>query len=192
MQYDINTHRESEPARLRMRLAVRLAALAAALLLASCAGGAPGATATPTRGPGAPTGGALRGIDFTQAQYAADLMQRAGGGEVPADRVRYVDFTGDGLEEAFVVVESGGTLGDIGAGVFEAAGSGARLIYFRKLTGHVELRDRAIIVVQGAPGPNDPACCPSQLRESVIEWRKGDFEVTSEQVVANPAAGPRP
>ena len=40
-------------------------------------------------------------------------QDEAGGGEVVAERIRFADLVGDdGVEEAFVIVESGGTLGD--------------------------------------------------------------------------------
>ena len=35
------------------------------------------------------------------------------------ERIRFADLVGDdGVEEAFVIVESGGTLGDLGVGVY--------------------------------------------------------------------------
>ena len=107
---------------------------------------------------------------------------------MPRERVRYLDLTGDGVEEAVVVIESGGTLGDIGVAVFKAGGSGADLTYFRKLGGRVDTRGSALVVIEGAPAPTDAACCPAQLRERTVEWRGSAFEVTSERLVANPGA----
>jgi hypothetical protein len=165
------------------------ALLAGVLLLAGCSSAAP-EPAPPTAAPtAAQPAVAIRDIDVSQAPFATDLTRRAGGGEVPRERVRYLDLTGDGVEEAVAVVESGGTLGDIGVGVFQANGSSAALAYFRKLAGRVEMRDRTIVVVEGAPAAGDPACCPAKLRETAIEWRSGSFEVTSERVVNNPSGG---
>ncbi len=134
-------------------------------------------------------GTSLRGVDFTQPPYASDLTRRAGGGDVIPERVRLLDLTGDGIEEAVVVVESGGTLGDIGVGVYRSTSSAPDLAYFRKLAGRVDIRQSSLVIVEGAPGPGDPACCPSQLHETTIEWRNNAFEVTSERTVSNPGAG---
>ena len=166
-----------------------VAALALGLLVGACGSSAD----APTPGTGAPqtapttsVPASVRSIDFTGAPYAADLINRAGGGDVSRERVRYVDLTGDGIEEAVVVVESGGTLGDTGVGIFKEAASGADLAYFRKLGGRVDTRGSALVLIEGAPAPTDPACCPAQLRESTVEWRGSAFEVTSERLVANP------
>ena len=168
-----------------------------ALLIAVFAAcGSPSGRA-PTAPPGTPPPKlpSLHSIDFTAAPYAADLTRRAGGGDVIAERVRLVDLTGDGVEEAVVIVESGGTLGDLGVGVYQPTSSGPSLAYFRRLAGRVEIRGAALVILEGVPRPGDPACCPSEVRESTVEWRNGTFEVTSERTVpatpAVPAATPR-
>lgn len=147
-------------------------------------------TATPTATAPGPPPVALRELNLSEPPFSTDLIRRAGGGDVPRERISYLDLTGDGVDEAVAVVESGGTLGDIGVGVFRAGGPSVALVYFRKLGGRVEVRNRSIVVIEGAPAPNDPACCPSQLRESVIEWRNGNFEVTAERLVTNPTGPP--
>src|SRR5690606_1585494 len=48
-----------------------------------------------------------RQIDFTDITLIGPLIDEFGGGEVDADRVQYVDLTRDGIEDAFVIVESG-------------------------------------------------------------------------------------
>jgi hypothetical protein len=194
-----NTHRFATPA---LYLALTIVVLWASVI-AACGSGepepTPNASATaPTTStaagtPGtAPPGSSMRGLDFTQPPYAAELTQRAGGGDVSAERVRYIDLSGDGVEEAVVIVESGGTLGDIGVGIYQAGGTGPRLVYFRKLVGHVDIRNGIVVMIEGAPAPGDPECCPSQLRESSIEWRNSAFEVTSERVVPGQAGSPEP
>jgi hypothetical protein len=171
----------------------RIALLAMATLVAACGSPTPEVASTTkaaaTSASTAAAGSSLRGVDFASAQYASDLSRRAGGGEISSERTRFADLTGDGVEEAVVVVESGGTMGDLGVGVYQGSASGANLVYFRKLAGRVEVRPPALVVLEGAPGPSDPACCPSQVRESVIEWRNGSFEVTSERTVAGPTGG---
>ena len=160
-------------------------------VLAGCSGSATTPTAAPTPKSGAqalPPLLSLREVDFSGPPFDGDLINRAGGGDVPRERVRYVDLTGDGVEEAVAVVESGGTLGDIGVGVFRAQGSALNLAYFRKLGGRVEIRGAALVLIEGAPAPGDAACCPTQLKETTIEWRGTAFEVTSERVVTNPTS----
>lgn len=133
----------------------------------------------------------LRDIDFSGAPYAVDLINRSGGGEVPRERVRYVDLTGDGGEEAVVVVESGGTMGDIGVGIYRLERGAPELTFFRKLAGRVEVREQAVVLIEGVPAAGDPACCPSQLRETTIAWRDGKFAETGQKVVDNPNGGGR-
>lgn len=173
---------------IRMSAATWLAVALVVGVFAAC--GAPIGTPTSTVPPGTPTAPlpSLRSIDFTAAPYAADLTRRAGGGDVIAERVRLVDLTGDGAEEAVVVVESGGTLGDLGVGVYQPTSAGPSLAYFRKLAGRVEIRQSALVILEGVPSPGDAACCPSQVRESTVEWRNGTFEVTSERTTAAPGA----
>lgn len=130
----------------------------------------------------------LREVDFSGRPFDRDLVDRAGGGQVASDRVRYIDLTGDGREEAVVIVESGGTLGDIGVGVFSAQGPGIVMAYFRKFSGRVEIRGTTIVVIEGTPAAGDAACCPAQLKETTIEWRGTAFEVTSEKLVKNPVS----
>jgi hypothetical protein len=163
-------------------------------VVVGCSGADTGSTAVPTSKSGAltlpplPPLLSLREVDFSGPPFAGDLINRAGGGDVPRERIRYVDLTGDGVEEAVAVVESGGTLGDIGVGVFRAQGAALSLAYFRKLGGRVEIRGSAILLIEGAPAPGDAACCPAQLKETTIEWRGTVFEVTSERVVPNPTS----
>lgn len=142
-----------------------------------------GATSVATSTAGArPRLASLRDADFRSMPYVGELVDRAGGGEVATDRVRFVDLTGDGVEEAVVVVE-GGTQGDIGVGVYRLVGSRAELAFFRQLSGRVQVRDTMIVVQVGVPQPGDPACCPSRVRETVFGWRDGEFRQLSEQVV---------
>lgn len=142
-----------------------------------------GGTSVATSTAGArPRVSSLREVDFRAMPYVGELVDRAGGGEVARDRVRFVDLTGDGVEEAVVVVE-GGTQGDIGVGVYRLLGSSAELAFFRQLSGRVQVRDTMIVVQVGVPQPGDAACCPSKVRETVFGWRDGEFRQLSEQVV---------
>lgn len=186
---------ESHVHRLRWRLAASFAStLLLGALLAACGDGdstpTPSATPTASTTPSATAGtvGTLRDVDFTSMPYIGDLIDRAGGGEVPAERVTYEDLTGDGVEEAVVVVESGGTLGDIGVGIYRLEQGQAVLADFRKLGGRVEVRLGLVVIEEGVYAAADAECCPSQLHETAIGWQNGAFEVVSEQTVDNPAS----
>lgn len=169
-----------------------LGVLLASVLVAACGSedeATPAPSASASASTAAPGGSvdSLRDIDFTSAPYAADLITRAGGGDVRAERVTFEDLTGDGIEEAVVVVESGGTLGDIGVAVYRLEGGVPEVALFRQFTGGLELRLGLVVVKEGVYAADDPLCCPSQLQETVIGWQDGAFEVLSEQVIDNPA-----
>ncbi len=173
--------------------------LVAAVLVVACGAeqangvtGAPpdatiaGPTETPsaTRTPRAVA--SLREVDFGDPGLVGPLIDAAGGGEVPAERVEFLDLIGaDGIEEAVAVVESGGTLGDLGAGVFALIGDQPELVQFIAATGRVEVRLGLVVVIEGVWTMGDPECCPSQLRETSYQWDGARFVAITEQVVRN-------
>ena len=182
---------------MRFRLTFGLCAtLLIAMLSAGCGGDGPTAatpavpTATATAAATvAPTPGpfdSMGDVDFEQPALAGPLIDRAGGGEVHAERVLLEDLTGDGEDEAVVVVESGGTLGDVAVAVYTLDGRSLQELLFERLNGHAEVRLGLVVLQEGVYGAGDAECCPSQLRERVYGWRDGTFELLSEQVVENP------
>ncbi len=183
------THPGRGASPLSARSAPILAVLALALI-AACGAGAPSPaskpTASPTASPVATSAGSLREFNFESEAFVADLLARAGGGEVHAERVQLEDLTGDGREEAVVVVESGGTAGDIGVAVYRWVEGEPDLLFFRPLAGHVEVRLGLVVIQEGVYAAGEPQCCPSRLREFVYGWREGEFALLSEQVVDNP------
>lgn len=178
--------------RTRLRaLTVACASLALALAVAcgddgeaTPAPATPSVTATATEA--TPAAGSLRDVDFEAIEVQAELINRAGGGEVNAERVVFVDLTGDGREEAVVVVESGGTAGDLGVAVYRLAEGGPEVVFFEALAGHVEVRFDLVVTQVGVYATGDAQCCPSQLRERAYGWRDGRFELLSDQLVDNP------
>ncbi len=144
---------------------------------------APPAIASPPV-PGAPLQ-SLRDFDFNSPEFTTGLITRAGGGEVHRERVQFEDLTADGREEAVAVVESGGTAGDIGIAVYGLLEGVPELLFFQRLTGHVEVRLGMVVIQEGVYTGSDPQCCPSQLRESAYAWRGGKFTLISEQLVEN-------
>ena len=169
-------------------------ALLALLLAAACGASvqpspaaspaAPTAASTPP-GPAAPLR-SLRDFDFSSPDFVAGLLTRAGGGEVHRERVQFEDLTADGREEAVVVVESGGTAGDIGVAVYGLLEGAPQLLFFQRLAGHVEVRLGLVVIQEGVYAEGEAECCPSQLRELAYGWMGGKFTLISEQVVENP------
>ena len=140
------------------------------------------ATATPL------TVDSVRDLDFADPLVIGPLIDAAGGGEVSAERVVYEDLTGDGVEEAVAIVESGGTQGDIGFGVYSVDESNvATLSFFEQARGRVEVRVGVIVAIEGEFAPGDAQCCPSRLREVTYRWDGSGFSQVSEQVIDNPA-----
>jgi hypothetical protein len=140
------------------------------------------ATATPL------TVDSVRDLDFTDPLVIGPLIDAVGGGEVSAERVVYEDLTGDGVEEALAIVESGGTQGDIGFGVYSVDENNvATLAFFEQARGRVEVRVGVIVAIEGVFAAGDAECCPSQLREVTYRWDGSGFSQVSEQVIDNPA-----
>ena len=181
--------------RLPLRLTIACCTLLVVALLAACgpaAGDAPGtreervATPAATADPPPAPLTTLREADFASPPFVAELLALAGGGEVPPERVQFEDLTGDGVEEAVVIVESGGTLGDIGVAIYRLVEERAEIAFFQPLAGHVEVRLGLLVTQEGVYGEGDARCCPSRLREVVFGWRDGEFRRLSEQVIDNP------
>jgi len=150
----------------------------------------PSPTASPTAAPSATVPGAvasLREVDFTDSSIAGPLIDAAGGGEVRAERVQFRDVVAhDGVDEAIVIVESGGTMGDLGAGVFTLVEGQPTLVQFIATAGRIELRLDLVVAIEGVWAANDPQCCPSQLHEVSYQWDGARFTAITDQVVPNP------
>ncbi len=146
----------------------------------------PTATAT-----GTPSGPGVEELDFTDPDVIGPLIDHFGGGEVPPERVEFVDLTGDGIDEALVIVESGGTMGDLGGAILGVDDGDPVVMYFINVAGLIEVRFGDVglgIVAAMEPvyADGDPSCCPSELRETIIQWDGDEFVIVSEQVVENP------
>jgi hypothetical protein len=97
--------------------------------------------------------------------------------------------TGDQREDAIVPVTSQGTLGNIGYLVFELEDGKPRLILTRTVdrtaaSGLQMSADAGVLLeTRGVFGPDDPFCCPSQLRETTFRWDGTRLQVDSEVLV---------
>lgn len=174
-----------------------VAALAGAVLLSACgdtqAVEVQPPTATPTA-TAAPAGRVVRSaqeIDFTDPAVIGPLIDHFGVGQVEFRRIQFVDLTGDGRDEAFVVIESGGTAGDVGAALVGVVDGQPHVLGYVESGGRVELRfphvgGGIVVATEGVWEPGDALCCPSSLRELTWEWRTEEFVLVDEQVVDNP------
>jgi hypothetical protein len=173
-------------------------ALLVALAIAGCGDG--GGTPTPrptTTATATPSTSAtqtltdIHAVDFTDAAVIGPLIDHFSGGEVDPARVLYVDMTGDDVQDAFVVVDSGGTAGDLGAALVSLEGGAPVVLGYVDAGGRVELRfpeaGGGVVVAQtGVYEPGDAECCPQKLRERSYRWVESAFELVTDQVVDNP------
>ena len=99
-------------------------------------------------------------------------------------RILFKDLTGEGKDDAVVMVHSGGSAGRIALYVFSAGtGRDLKIVYRnqRLYRARVRLQDPNQLVYsvpRWAAG--DPLCCPSAFRETALGWRAEDkrFVVT--------------
>ncbi len=147
----------------------------------------PTASSSPTATATAASVASLRDVEFDQPSLVGPLIDAAGGGEVPLERIEFHHLIGDDeIEEAVVTVESGGTLGDLGAGVFALIDGQPELVQFIATAGRIEVRLDLVVAIEGVWADGDPQCCPSQLRETSYQWDGARFVAITEQVVSNP------
>ena len=185
----------------------RLAALASAALLlgAMVTGCSGGGSKTPTRTPTSAATSAstttvsrtpslgIRRVDLSAVADVRAVMA-ATGGEYLQDEVMYADVTGDGIDEAIVPIDSGGTAGDIAFLVLTPSGTGTKTLF--KLTPEngsgglaVAVEGGQVVMTQPIYGPEDPNCCPGALRKTTYMWNGTSLAVESVKTEANPGGG---
>ena len=169
----------------RLQLA---AVLFAALLLAGCGSGADEEgppSPTPSPEPTAGTYTDIQDVDFYEVPQVVDLL--SSGGEIVPETIIYADLTGDGQDEAVVPVASGGTAGDIGFAVFTLR-NGAPEELLAKAEGRVALdvEEGRLVETQPIYGPDDPNCCPSQLRKIYYRWDGNALVPEREETIESP------
>src|SRR5262245_39379652 len=134
----------------------------------------------------------IRDVDLEQDEHVRQLASTTGGAPQQED-VWYADLTGDGVEEAVVPLSSEGTAGDLAVVVLTPDGDATKSIfeYQAKQGGGlaVSVNGDQLVLSEPAPGPDDPECCPTNLRTVVYEWQDDDFAVISDTTSPNPEAG---
>ncbi len=144
------------------------------------------ATATATPGP------SIDEVDFSQVPAVEDLLAESGGQVLPQE-VILTDLTGDGADEAVVPINSGGTGGDVAYAVFTYRDGGLdEILQVRPEAGRVSVsvEEGMLLETQPVYGPEDPLCCPSQLRHTYYRWDGDELVVDHEETETVPSAKP--
>ena len=100
------------------------------------------------------------------------------------------DVTGDAIPDLLTFEDVGGSGG---CGVYRviATSDGDAAEIFRRSACDTEIRiaGNDLRVREAVFGPDDPHCCPSAFRTTVLRWNGSDWVEASEEVSAVPAAG---
>jgi len=176
--------------------------LVAGLVLSACGWleeegeeGVPEATSSPLPEPTAttvPPAPDIDEVDFSQVPAVEDLVEDTGGSLLP-DEVILADLTGDGVEEAVVPVSSGGTGGDIAYAILGYRdGDLEEILAVKPEAGRVmvSVEDGILVETQPVYAPEDPLCCPSELRHTYYRWEGEELVVDHEETETVPSAKP--
>lgn len=143
------------------------------------------ATATPTVPAPAPAPD-IRDEDLTSQPGLQEFLASFGGEVFPGDTM-YADITEDGVEEALVQVSSGGTLGNLAVFVFGFGPEGLQEL-LRALPESprsgilADITAGQLVTTEEVFGPDDPLCCPSQLRQRYYRWDGQELVIEREDV----------
>ena len=135
---------------------------------------------------------AIRSVDFEALPAARTLLDQLGSGNVDKASTLYADLTGDRREEAIVPVTSQGTLGNIAYLVLRLDSGKPEVVLTRTVdkssAGGLQMSVDAGVLqeTRGVYGPEDPFCCPSQLRETRFQWDGSRLQVETETLVQQP------
>jgi hypothetical protein len=137
----------------------------------------------------------IRDVDIASLEDVVAALEESGGAISQPD-VIYADLTNDGYDDAIAPVSIDGTLGMIGFFVLAPDGDSARVVLeeFPADSGGLILSVEGdkLVMIQPAPGPDDPECCPSFLRRTVYAWNGAALAVESVTTEPNPGLGPTP
>lgn len=187
-------------------------ALAASVVLAApgCGNGEPAPTTTVIKTVTGETGTGTSMRDRTSAQDRTGSRTSAGTDDIRAvdwraqigtqpllrdvENVIYADLTGDGREDALVLVRLEGSGAYLDYYVFTLEG-GEVVMLFEKLQvshGQVELgpQPQNFVETTAVYGPDDPNCCPSNLMRTTYAWSASArvFTQVTVELTPNPQA----
>jgi hypothetical protein len=104
--------------------------------------------------------------------------------------VKYVDFDGDGKEEAFVVIDgqSGGSQGVyLAAYVFaDQKGSAKKIWSYCFERSGVKLQGKTIIFRRPDWLKDEPSCCPSRVSTETFAWKRSKIALISTKISKYP------
>lgn len=119
--------------------------------------------------------------EYTEGEYGSEL-----------NLLRYIDFDGDGKEEAFVVIytsqEVAGAYWEQDYFVFTYR-DGAPIQIFHEYAykpSGVRITGRSIVIDMPFWRENDPHCCPSAIETSIYRWRGAGFARASRRLKPMP------
>ena len=146
-------------------------------------------------GGGSPPGDAqaIRNVDVESLPQTKTLLDQLGSGEVDKGATLYADLTGDRREEAIVPVSSQGTLGNVAYLVLRLDSGKPEVVLTRTVDKtsasglQMSVKDGVLLETRGVYGPEDPFCCPSQLRQTTFHWDGSQLQVEAENLVKQPA-----
>jgi hypothetical protein len=182
--------------RARLSAALLPLLLATAVLIAGCGEKADETQSTPSPvlEPTATAEAAsdISTVDFSQVPAVESLLEDSGGQLLPQETI-FADLTGDGVDEAVVPISSGGTGGDIAYAVFADHGGDLKeLLQVKPEAGRVTaaVQDGVLVDTQPVYAPEDPLCCPSQLKHTFYRWDGEELIVDREETETVPSAKP--
>lgn len=115
-----------------------------------------------------------------KARYGDDVMDSA-----ELSSVKYVDFDGDGREEAFVIISwttSGSAGGGIDTFVFASQNGSAQPIWSKcNERASAALKGRSIFFTYPEYVGDDAHCCPSYITTDTYSWKGAGFTRTSKK-----------
>ena len=111
--------------------------------------------------------------------------------------VIYADVTIDGHDDAVVPIFSEGMQSGIGFFLVTLNGETPVVLLQEFPPGGtggvaVSVEGEKIVMTQAAPGPDDPECCPSQVRRTVYAWNGNAMAVENVTTDPNPALAGSP
>lgn len=147
-----------------------------------------GATGRTTRST-TPEAGNIREVDWKAVVGTQPFVR-------DVEEVIYSDLTGDGQEDALVLVRLEGSGAYLDYYVYTLTGGDAVMLFEKTGISRSQVRlgplPLSFVETTAVYAPGDPNCCPSNLMHTTYQWYEADqaFTVTNTEVVPNPQPQP--